>query len=53
MAKARVAKYEAEAKVRIEVGESIGGSNASSDTKVVLVGVETRVGDNGSFCNMA
>ena len=37
-AKAQVARYKAEVKVRAEVGELIGGSNASLDTEVVVVG---------------
>ena len=44
--KVQVAKYEVEAKARVQVGESIGGSDASSDTKVGLVKVETKVSDS-------
>ena len=43
--KARVAKYEAEAKVKVEVGELIGGSDASSDTKIVITGMDVKVSD--------
>jgi len=48
-AKVQVAQYEAEAKVRVEVGELIGGSDASLDTEVALVGVESKLSDNGVF----
>ena len=44
-ARARVARYEAEAKARAEVGELTGGSNASSDTEVMIMGVTTKVSD--------
>ena len=42
-AKARVAKDEAEVKVRAEVGELAGGSNASSDNDIVIAGVDVKV----------
>ena len=48
-AKAQVTKYEVETKVRVWAEESIGGSNASLDTKVALVGVETKVSESGVF----
>ena len=38
-------KYEVEA--RVEVGESIGGSNASSDINIVITGVDVKVSDSG------
>ena len=44
-AKARVAKYEVEAKVRAESGGSLGGSNASSDDEVRITGMMTKVSD--------
>jgi len=44
-AKARMAKYEAEAKARAEAGKLTGGSNASSDTEVMIMGVTTKVSD--------
>ena len=46
MAKARVVKYEVEAKARVEVGKFIGGSDASSDTDIVVVGVDVKVSDS-------
>ena len=45
-AKARVARYEVEASVRAEAGESPGGSGASEDDEVRIIGVETKVSDN-------
>ena len=36
-------------KARVQAGELIGGSNASSDTEVGLVEVETKGSDNGVF----
>ena len=44
VAKAQVAKYEVQAKARVWVGELIGGSDAS---------LETKVSDNGVFCDLA
>ena len=45
-AKARVARYEAEAKAKAEAGESPGGSGVSEDDEVRIMGVETKVSDN-------
>ena len=44
-AKARVAKYEAEAKARAEAGGSLGDSDASSDDEVRITGMMTKVSD--------
>ena len=53
MAKACVARYEAEVKERAQVGELIGGYNVSSDTEVAVVGVENKVTDSGLFFDSA
>jgi len=45
VAKAQVAKHKVEVRARAEVGESIEGSDASSDTEVAGVGVETEVSE--------
>ena len=50
--RARVARHEVEAKARAEVGESIGGSNASSDADIGIVGVENKVSDSGITCGL-
>ena len=47
MARAQVAKHEAEVKARTEVGEMDGGSSVSSDTEVAITGVGTKVSDSG------
>ena len=45
-AKARVAKYEVEAKVRAEAGGSLGSSDASLDDEVRRMGMTTKVSDH-------
>ena len=50
-AKAQVTKYKAEAKAKVWAGELIRGSDASSDTEVMVVGVETKVSDSGLFAS--
>ena len=47
--KARVAKYEAEAKARAEAEESPGGSDAALDDEIVITGVIDKVSDSGAI----
>ena len=53
VARAQVARYEAEAKARAEVGELIGGSNVSLDTEVRITGVTTKVSDSVVVANFS
>ena len=46
-ARARVAKYEVEARERAEAGESLGGSDVSSDNEVRIMGVTSKVSGSG------